>query len=72
MIPRARDIPALNAEDLIQLPRFDAGGAIAVGDLLLVEIEEPATSALAMALLEPLLSWKSSTLGRNAGEMTIY
>jgi hypothetical protein len=38
----------------------------------LVEIEEPATSALAKALLEPLLSWKSSTLGRNAGETTIY
>jgi hypothetical protein len=38
----------------------------------LVEIEEPASAALAKALLEPLLSWKSSTLGRNAGETTLY
>jgi hypothetical protein len=38
----------------------------------LVEIDEPATAALAKALLEPLLSWKSSTLGLRAGETTLY
>jgi hypothetical protein len=38
----------------------------------LVEVDEPATSALAKALLAPLLSWKSSTLGRTAGETTLY
>ena len=38
----------------------------------LVEVDEPATAALAKALLEPLFSWKSSTLGRNLGETTLY
>ena len=38
----------------------------------LVEVEEPATASLAKALLEPLFSWKSSTLGRSAGETTLY
>ena len=38
----------------------------------LIEVEEPTTSALAKALLEPLLSWRSSTLGRNLGETTVY
>ena len=40
--------------------------------IALVEVEEPATAALAKALLEPLFSWKSSTLGRNLGETTLY
>ncbi len=38
----------------------------------LVEVEEPATASLAKALLEPLFSWKSSTLGRSVGETTLY
>lgn len=38
----------------------------------LVEVDEPSTAALAKALLEPLFSWKSSTLGRSAGETTLY
>lgn len=38
----------------------------------LVEVEEPATSALAAALLEPLLSWRSRTLGRNLDETTVF
>ena len=38
----------------------------------LVEVEEPATAALAKALLAPLFSWKSSTLGRSVGETTLY
>jgi hypothetical protein len=35
MIPRLVETLNVNADDLIQLPRFDAVGAVAVGDLLL-------------------------------------